>query len=968
MADLRLAVVPMLAPTAPRLTHLTRSFIELGFRSVKDFYIKQSGDRAKWSYQVFDWYRMPISQEEFQKLGAGLGDRALPLLARDIHLDASQFTNFVFILDHEGVGPSAAWMGNGDRYLHFGAPSFSPSILAHEIGHRFGLGHSNSNFFPKPPVEYGDPFCIMGPSGDYAYAERTLSFRADFGDPDWFLCTQCGVTFRGRSSDVSVCPGAPPGMVGHSADLATNYNPRHEPPTPASDEEWSWHLCGKCCALFHQSTQGTGQCPAGGIHQTSADGTPSLILRYDSPPIAVEKGNWRQCSKCRSLYLTEAAHSICTVPVPATGHQPTVGGHAYVLPFDGTHNQSGPGLSAPKLEMAEWLDPRVHGIDIGAPLRNRPGSAEVELTWLRGAPLAGSVQGSLYAFADDLAADRVYFEYRSAFADDAGLPQSSPGRSGWVLVHVKLPGARSQLLAKCAAVPGAGAYVHFADLNVRVTAALPLSNRVTLNVTSLARKGWPPPKLVSQTTLHELSEVRPAIVSGTSYVALAWTGTDDQLNAAVSTDGGRTFAPKMHPVQQSADPPALAGADLYIAWAGSDDRLNVGELFGVFAMGQPATLDETSDFGPAITRDRHGTLFLAWTGEDKALNVIMSTDDGWTWTDKRTFDRTSDDRPALAADPCMDRMFLAWRSGEDLYASELMLTVNSAIPEGNPGRCTLDTYSPLGELYTTHELSHHAPSLTVHGHRFYLGWTGTDETLNVAGPMFGPAPPVKRVLDPERSEDGIDLTSHGDTILVGWTGTDETLNVGILDMVPGGRFLDDFRTGVTHMVVPPRATGATSKAGSMIGGSRRVSARNMHSTANVEVDLWAMFDRGLEVQLTSNHSATLTIVYGPADGAVGPALGLDLTQGGADRLRINISQFSGAGVNVNAWLLTKGKISAATVLTGVPGPVDFPFTRFSVDQLTNVDRLVFVFDVFRSTGSSPALVIDSIETRGPADA
>ncbi|SOD88028.1 hypothetical protein SAMN06272765_5508 [Streptomyces sp. Ag109_G2-15] len=464
--------------------------------------------------------------------------------------------------------------------------------------------------------------------------------------------------------------------------------------------------------------------------------------------------------------------------------------------------------------------------------------------------------------------------------------------------------------------------------------------------------------------LQELSEVRPAIASGTAYVALAWTGTDDHLNAAISTDGGRTFAPKMHPVEKSGPPPALAGGELYIAWTGIDKRLNVGELFGVFAMGGPVTLPETSDFGPALARDRDGKLFLAWTGEDNSLNMILSTDDGWTWIEKKTFDLKSNDRPALTSDPTEDRTFLAWRREEDLYAAEVKLRLNKDIPEGSPGRYTLE----LGEIRTTNELSENAPSLTVHDHRFYLGWTGTDETLNLSGPMFTPALPTKRVLDPERSANDIDLTAREDTIVVGWTGTEETLNVGIMDMGSRGRRLDDFRTGVTHIVVPPTTTTVSFQTGSMIGGSRRARVLNRHHTARAEVDLWAMFDRGLELQLEQAHDgATLELVYGPTGDAAGLALGLDLTQGGADRLRVNISQLGGVGLNIDAWLVTKSRLSSATAFVGVRGPVDFLFTDFDQGLLSNVDRLVFQFDVFRSTGEKPTLAIDSIETRGPAD-
>lgn len=89
--------------------------------------------------------------------------------------------------------------------------------------------------------------------------------------------------------------------------------------------------------------------------------------------------------------------------------------------------------------------------------------------------------------------------------------------------------------------------------------------------------------------------------------------------------------------------------------------------------------------------------------------------------------------------------------------------------------------------------------------------------------------------------------------------------------------------------------------------------------------------------------------------------------GGADRLRVNISQLGGAGLNIDAWLVTQSRISIATSYVSVRGPVDFLFVDFDQDLLSNVDRLILKFEVFRSTAEKPTLVIDSIEARGPAD-
>ncbi|HEY5840047.1 MAG TPA: hypothetical protein VIU87_00980, partial [Mycobacterium sp.] len=632
----RLAVVPMLAPTAPRLTHLTREFVNRVMELCRDYYSTQSGGRAGWTFQVFDWYRIrvqDISQAYFddelpKQPGEKLGDLVLPWLARDIGLNVSQFTHFAFILDHPKVGPEGAWFPPGARrYLHIGAPDLDPSLIAHELGHMFGLGHTYLDVFPRLPQQYKDRFCIMGAGYTFAKVRdqlnQPISFRADFGDLNWYRCNRCAGTYRARPTDVSLCPGSPPG-TGHQADTSTVFNPRREPPSAATDEESGWRLCGDCGAMFFDGAADKGQCPAGGGHQAAAAGVP-MVLRHGTTPITrCEVGGWQQCGKCRVLYRGgDAATSSCPVTVPTSGHEPIAGGRSYVLPFDDDHNEWGPGFCAPMLAAARWLDP-AHGVDIGAQLRSRPATVEVELAPLTGSPAPGPVPTPVYAFADELATERIFVEFRSKHGDDAGLPQSSPDGSDWVLVRLLL-GRSTHLLAALGAVAGAAAYVRYADLHVRVIDQTP--NRVKLRITSGA--GWPRRELTSKITLNELSEGGPAIASGTSDVALAWTGTDDRLNAAVSTDGGRTFGPKMHPVQESDHPPALTGGDLYISWTGTDDRLNVGELFGVFALGQPATLPETSDAGPALARDRHGTLFLAWTGEDDFLNIIMSTDDGY---------------------------------------------------------------------------------------------------------------------------------------------------------------------------------------------------------------------------------------------------------------------------------------------------------------------------------------------------
>ena len=176
-------------------------------------------------------------------------------------------------------------------------------------------------------------------------------------------------------------------------------------------------------------------------------------------------------------------------------------------------------------------------------------------------------------------------------------------------------------------------------------------------------------------TLGDTTGAAPAIASHNGILFLAWKGSgNDNLNVMLSLDGGHSFIAKMTSPETSSSGPVLVSHNgkLLIAWKGSgNDNLNVAEIsFSLGAAPQinpfinKTILSDTSSATPALASS-DGILYLAWRGSgNNDLNVMLSPDDGQTFTGKCIYSEFSDIAPALTSH--QGGLFLAWKgSGND---------------------------------------------------------------------------------------------------------------------------------------------------------------------------------------------------------------------------------------------------------------------------------------------------------------
>jgi hypothetical protein len=160
--------------------------------------------------------------------------------------------------------------------------------------------------------------------------------------------------------------------------------------------------------------------------------------------------------------------------------------------------------------------------------------------------------------------------------------------------------------------------------------------------------------------LSDQSNNAPALAVLRNKFVIAWTGLgDNHLNVMQSNDGV-SWQDKVTLSDFSPSPPALArvGAEIFLSWRGGDDRLNLRRSVDGIRWSPKATINETSSSGPALG-SAGPTLLLAWRGMgNNHINVIRAPG-GWLPGIKLTLDDTTDDRPALCTNG--PRAFLAWR-------------------------------------------------------------------------------------------------------------------------------------------------------------------------------------------------------------------------------------------------------------------------------------------------------------------
>jgi hypothetical protein len=171
---MKLAVLLLSCTGSERLTDFDRPWVHGLVAHMAEYYSDQSGGRENMEFRVLDWFELPQTSQEWNDLGFGAGPVVRPIVEEGLDVDLSDYDHFALVIDKFDAA-SAAVSPIHPTYVHVGAQSLDPALLAHECGHFFGAGHANLDT-PMGPSEYDNQFCIMGREGaKYSFVHAPLN-------------------------------------------------------------------------------------------------------------------------------------------------------------------------------------------------------------------------------------------------------------------------------------------------------------------------------------------------------------------------------------------------------------------------------------------------------------------------------------------------------------------------------------------------------------------------------------------------------------------------------------------------------------------------------------------------------------------------------------------------------------------------------------------------------------------------
>jgi hypothetical protein len=170
---MHIAVLLLSLEDIPRRTSFTRDWAERCVTVAGEFYAAQSAGRVSITWQVFDWLALAMDEDEWVTLSGkgidGVVDLVTPMLPDQTDLKQG--------FDHILVGidsPNSSGGTTPGTYTYLGAVNFTPSMIGHEFGHRFGA----SDAFGTAAAgrrRYEDNYCVMGAMNwPYTYADSRL--------------------------------------------------------------------------------------------------------------------------------------------------------------------------------------------------------------------------------------------------------------------------------------------------------------------------------------------------------------------------------------------------------------------------------------------------------------------------------------------------------------------------------------------------------------------------------------------------------------------------------------------------------------------------------------------------------------------------------------------------------------------------------------------------------------------------
>ncbi len=153
---MNLGVLLLSCNDAVRQTSFTRNWAERAIQNVADYYFAQSGGRESITFKVFDWYQLPMSVKQWVDLGMGVGAAVRPTVAQGLAVDLDPYTHILIGIDV----PGASGGTTPGAYTLLAATNFTPQLISHELGHRYGAQDAWGDTADSP-TRYHNRWCVM---------------------------------------------------------------------------------------------------------------------------------------------------------------------------------------------------------------------------------------------------------------------------------------------------------------------------------------------------------------------------------------------------------------------------------------------------------------------------------------------------------------------------------------------------------------------------------------------------------------------------------------------------------------------------------------------------------------------------------------------------------------------------------------------------------------------------------------
>lgn len=254
----------------------------------------------------------------------------------------------------------------------------------------------------------------------------------------------------------------------------------------------------------------------------------------------------------------------------------------------------------------------------------------------------------------------------------------------------------------------------------------------------------------------------PALVAFAGKLVATWTDAHtDNLHLGLYDPDARKMLATVRLGDTSKHGPALVAHkdQLLLGWTGTGDgKLNIAHVL-VDPAGPTLRLDRShfladSSEGTPSLASLDGRLYLAWQGRgEHKLNVMLSEDDGATFTGKQTYEpEASSHGPSLVAHN--GSLWLAWK-GDDNSKLTVMRVVVLRNTQGKTSLGDAANRVVLGER------SDSAPTLCSFNGTLVLSWRGTgDEFLNLRISPDGTFQPWSGWRTVDRSDVGFFLAVY----------------------------------------------------------------------------------------------------------------------------------------------------------------------------------------------------------------